>query len=96
MYTALYLDQILVDIIEAKIWYKEQNSGLEIKFAVAIENAINKILVMPTMYAPRYKNIRIAHPITFPYNIHFYINEVEKEVIFTAVVHNKRGLEFID
>ena len=66
MYTALYLDQILIDIIEAKIWYKEQNNGLEIKFAVAIENAINKILVMPTMYAARYKNIRIAHPKTFP------------------------------
>ncbi|PDS25682.1 plasmid stabilization system [Flavobacterium branchiophilum] len=64
------------------------------EFALAIESVIQKVLKMPTSYSPRYKNIRIAHPKTFPYNIHFYIDEVNKTVVFTAIVHNKRHPKF--
>lgn len=90
MYNSHYFDQVLIDITEAKVWYKEQKFGLEIEFAIAIETAIEKILKMPTSYSPRYKNIRIAHPKKFPYNIHFYIDGANETVIFTAIVHNKR------
>ncbi|WP_395061273.1 hypothetical protein [Flavobacterium sp.] len=90
MYNAYYLDAVFADIQEAKIWYKEQKEGLEIEFALAIEIAIQKILTMPSSYSPRYKNVRIAHPKTFPYNIHFYIDENNKNVVFTAIIHNKR------
>ena len=45
---------------------------------------------MPFAYSVRYKTIRIAHPKVFPYNIHFYINELEELVVITAIVHNKR------
>ena len=94
MYTAQYFDQVFTDIQEAKIWYKEQKVGLEVEFALAIETAIQKILKMPTSYSPRYKNVRIAHPKTFPYKIHFYIDEANEIVIFTAIVHNKREPKF--
>ncbi len=90
MHIAQYFDQIFTDIQEAKIWYKEQKEGLEVEFALAIETAIQKVLIMPTSYSPRYKNVRIAHPKTFPYNIHFYIDELNETVVFTAIVHNKR------
>jgi plasmid stabilization system protein ParE len=90
MYNSQYFDQVFSDIQEAKIWYKEQKEGLEVEFALAIETAIQKILKMPTSYSPRYKNVRIAHPKTFPYNIHFYIDEINEIVVFTAIVHNKR------
>jgi hypothetical protein len=90
MYNSKYFDQVFTDVQEAKIWYKEQKEGLEVEFSMAIETAIQKILKMPTSYSPRYKNIRIAHPKTFPYNIHFYIDEVNETVVFTAIVHNKR------
>jgi hypothetical protein len=45
---------------------------------------------MPSAYSPRYKNVRIAHPKTFPYNIHFYIDEANEIVVFTAIVYNGR------
>jgi mRNA-degrading endonuclease RelE of RelBE toxin-antitoxin system len=90
MYNSQYLDQVFTDIQEAKIWYKEQKEGLEVEFALAIETAIEKVLKMPTSYSTRYKNIRIAHPKIFPYNIHFYIDEVNEIVVFTAIIHNKR------
>ena len=94
MYNSQYFDQVFTDVQEAKIWYKEQKDGLEVEFALSIETAIQKVLKMPTSYSPRYKNVRIAHPKIFPYNIHFYIDEVNQTVIFTAIVHNKREPKF--
>lgn len=91
MYTAIYFDEVVLDIQKAKIWYKEQKEGLEIEFASAIEEAINSILKMPSKYAIRYKNIRISHPKKFPYNIHFYLDDEAKIVTFTAIIHNKRA-----
>jgi hypothetical protein len=91
MYNSKYFDDVFIDIQEAKIWYKEQKEGLEGEFAFAIEKAIEQILKTPSAYSTRYKNIRIAHPKKFPYNIHFYIDEDLKTVVFTAIVHNKRN-----
>ncbi len=67
---------------------------MEVEFALAIEQAIEKVLKMPTSYTPRYKKVPIAQPKTFPYNIHFYINEANNTIVFTAIVHNKRHPKF--
>ena len=91
MYNYKYFDQVFIDVQKAKIWYKEKKEGLEVEFAIAIEIAIEQVLKMPSVYSIRYKNVRIAHPKTFPYNIHFYIDESNKTIVFTAIVHNKRS-----
>jgi hypothetical protein len=90
MYTVKYFYETLIDIQNAKLWYKEQQEGLEERFALAIEEAILKIIKMPTAYSVCYRNIRIAHPKIFPFNIHFYVDDVENCVVFTGIVHNKR------
>ncbi len=90
MYTAKDFDEALTDIQDAKLWYKEQQDGLEERFAFAIEETILKVLKMPSAYAVRYRNIRIAHPKIFPFNVHFYIDENENCIVFTGIVHNKR------
>jgi mRNA-degrading endonuclease RelE of RelBE toxin-antitoxin system len=95
MWYLIYFDQVIVDVQEAKIWYKEQKEGLEVEFAFAIEKAIQQIAKMPSAYSTRYKNIRIAHPKIFPYNIHFYIDEPNKSIVFTAIVHNKRDSKVV-
>lgn len=41
-------------------------------------------------HAVRYRNVRIAHPKRFPYNIHFYIDETNLAAMITAIVHSKR------
>jgi hypothetical protein len=67
---------------------KNQKEGLEVEFA--IETALKQVLLMPSAYSPRYKNVRIANPKAFPYNIHFYIDQDAQTVVFIAIVHNKR------
>ncbi|MDR1780788.1 MAG: hypothetical protein LBR50_08685 [Tannerella sp.] len=46
---------------------------------------------MPAAYAVRYKNVRIAHTKTFPFNIHFYIDEEKRQIILIGAVHQKRN-----
>jgi len=36
-------------------------------------------------------DIRIAHTKIFPYNIHFYINQSQKQVIIIGIVHNRKN-----
>ena len=43
MYNSQYFEQVLTDVQEAKIWYKQQKEGLEVEFAMAIETAILKV-----------------------------------------------------
>lgn len=90
-YSFLFLDEVLVDIQEAKFWYKQQKAGLEISFANVVQEAISKLILSPKAYAIRYKNIRIAHTKIFPYNIHFYINQSQKQVIIIGIVHNRKN-----
>lgn len=91
IYLLQYFDEALTDIQDAKIWYKEQREGLEEDFSAIIEQTIERIVKMPTVYAVRYKNIRIAHPKRFPYNVHFYIDKSQTAVIIIAIVHNHRN-----
>ena len=90
MYKVFYLDEVLNDIITAKQWYAEQQKDLDTKFASAVKEALSGILKMPSAYAVRYKNVRVAHTKIFPYNIHFYIDETKERIVVIGIVHNKR------
>jgi hypothetical protein len=85
-----YFDEVEADVLEAKIWYKEQKAGLELEFSAEIEKAIEKIVKTPKSYSVRYKKIRIAHPKKFPFNIHFYIDELNNTVVITGIIQSKR------
>ena len=91
MYTALYLDEVESDIAVAKQWYAEQQIGLDVRFAAAVKKTVSNILEMPSSYALRYRNIRIAHTKVFPYNVHFYIDDTKEQVVIIGIVHNKRN-----
>ena len=89
-YSLLYFNDVRQDIKEAKGWYKKQKAGLEKRFAVSIKTAILQLQENPFAYAIRYKNIRIAHPKAFPYGIHFYIDDINSQIVIIAIIHSKR------
>ena len=91
MYKAFYLDEVENDVSSAKQWYAEQQEGLDTRFSIAVKEALLNVLKMPFIYAVRYKNVRIAHPKKFPYNIHFYIDKTNETVVISGIVHNKRN-----
>jgi mRNA-degrading endonuclease RelE of RelBE toxin-antitoxin system len=90
MYKVLYLDEVEKDIAMAKQWYAGQQKELDIRFAAAVKETLSNISKMPTAFAVRYRNIRIAHTKVFPYNVHFYMDETNAQVVIIGIVHNKR------
>jgi len=91
MYSAFYLDEVKNDIVSAKQWYAEQQEGLETRFVSAVKEVVANILRMPSAYAVRYRNVRIAHTKIFPYNIHFYVDEPQAQIVIIGIIHNKRN-----
>ena len=91
MYKVLYLDEVENDIVVAKQWYAEQQKGLDERFSAAVKETLSNILKMPSAYAVKYRNIRIAHTKVFPYNVHFYIEETKAQVVIIGIIHNKRN-----
>ena len=91
MYQEYYLNEVENDIAEAKRWYTEQQAGLDVKFSAAVKETVTNILKMPSGYAIRYRNVRIAHTKVFPFNIHFYIDEEKAQVVIIGIIHNKRN-----
>lgn len=90
MYKVLYLDEVENDIAKAKQWYAEQQEDLDLRFTAAVKATLASILKMPSAYAVRYKNVRIAHTKIFPYNIHFYIDDSKAQVVIIGIIHNRR------
>lgn len=90
-YAVFYLDEVKNDLLFAKQWYAREQEGLDERFVLAVKEAIANIVKMPSAYAIRYKDVRIAHTKVFPYNVHFYIDEGKKQIIITGIVHNKRS-----
>lgn len=90
-YSLFYFDEALHDIKEAKTWYHEHQSGIEKILSESIKETLNRIQKNPQLYAVCYKNIRIAHLKTFPFGIHYFINEQEHKIIIMAILHHKRN-----
>ncbi len=90
-YTIVYLVSSKLDVINAKNWYRNQQIGLDNRFATAIKCAILRLKENPFYFQLRYNNIRIAYPKTFPFGIHYYIDLAKREIIIVAIIHNKRN-----
>jgi len=90
-YSLSYFDDVRIDIQNAKAWYKQRRPGLEKRFAEAIKTALLKLKQNPLAHELKYKNIRVAHPKTFPYGIHFYIDDTQQQIVVVAIVHHRRN-----
>lgn len=66
-------------------------NGLGTRFVSAVKETAANIIKMPSAYAVKYKNVRIAHVKTFPYNIHFFIDEATQQIVIISIIHNKRS-----
>jgi hypothetical protein len=78
-----------VDLKDAILYYKLTGvKGLSKRFSQAVKAAIGQVLKNPGAYAIRYKNIRIIHTDTFPYAIHFFVEN--DSIIITAIIYNRR------
>lgn len=79
------------DILESYHWYNQQSPGLGDDFLSELENILHFIESNPNQYQIRYKNIHMAKVHSFPFCIHYTI---ENETVFIhAVLSNMRDPE---
>jgi plasmid stabilization system protein ParE len=80
-----------IDIAENIDWYNNEVPGLGNKFYNQIKSCLDRIGKNPFLYAIRYKSTRTAILKSFPFMIHYYINEESKTIIILSILHTSRS-----
>ncbi len=76
------------DIHEAFIWYEDQQQGLGLRLEQEFGQAIDSIRSNPLKTQIRYREIRVFFLPTFPFGIHFEVNQ--NEILILAFFHTSR------
>ena len=76
------------DLLEARAWYDEQETGLGAQFVTAAEITIDQIAETPLAFPRAKGETRRAILRRFPYAVYFRLHG--EDVIILAIVHGRR------
>ena len=85
---AVFRPEAVVDVVEARRWYEEQEPGLGDAFAASVEEIVNRMKSMPRMYPAAHREVRRGKLRKFPYLIYYRVYPNKLEVL--AVLHGSR------
>jgi len=88
-FSIIILEGAKIDVRESINWYKNINPILSKRFANAFNNSIKKIKENPFQYQIRYDDVRIILLKTFPYLVHFSVDN--DNIVIKAVLHTSRN-----
>ena len=91
MYRLVILPIAQKDIKEAANWYEFKQSGLGKRFTQHVRIKLNSLKKHPYNFANRYDETRTAVFDVFPFMAHYNIDEPQKLVIISAVLHTSRN-----
>ncbi len=86
--SAVFRPEAKADLLETRDWYEHQQLGLGQTFADSVDDAVDRIVAMPQMYASVFRNVRRAKLRRFPYLIYYRVLSDRIEVI--GVLHGSR------
>ena len=89
-YQLLFSAKALVDIKEARVWYNLQQKGLGNRLIADVKNVIASIKRNPYLASKKFENIRTAACKTFPYSIHYEIDEDQSMIRVVSIFHFSR------
>ena len=90
MYKSRILPLAKEDIRDAARWYNKQSQGLGKRFTSEVRDSVRYIKQNPTACNIRYDQVRTAVLKVFPFMIHYTVDEDNKTVIISAVLHTSR------
>ncbi len=93
MYKSIILPLAKEDIREAAIWYNKQQNGLGKRFTAEVRENVHFIRQNPKASYIRYNRVRTAVLNVFPFMVHYTIDEKNKTIIVSAVLHTSRNPE---
>lgn len=93
MYQSIILPPAKEDIRQAALWYNQKSQGLGRRFTAEVRDLIRFIRQNPTASNVRYDDVHTAVLNIFPYMVHYTVDEPNKTVIVSAVLHTSRNPE---
>ncbi|HBE40725.1 MAG TPA: hypothetical protein DDW27_05895 [Bacteroidales bacterium] len=89
-YKLVIKHQAFIDIQEGISWYDSRQEGLGIRFLEAIEQEYKTISLNPH-FQIRYDELRCLPMKSFPYMIHFIIDDVLRQVVILGVINTSKN-----
>lgn len=87
----LLLPDAFLDIKEILDWYNFARKGLGKKFYDSLKLKIKSISINPLSFQLSYKESRSATLDNFPFQIHYWLDELIRVVIIYAIAHTRRN-----
>jgi len=91
MYRSIILPLAKQDINEAAHWYGTKQKELGKRFTAQVSEKVKFILQNPAATALRYDGVRTVVLDVFPFMLHYSVDEDQKLVIISAVLHTSRN-----
>ena len=89
----LYHPEVYHDIQEAIDWYNQQKAGLGKRFYTTLKDHLAVLRDSPKQFSVRYKDVHCMPMRTFPYLIHYRIDEIQKIVFIEAILNTYQSPE---
>ena len=88
-YKLILLPVAKIDLEEIAAWYEVLQKNLGKRFLNAIKKEIKIVRANPYLYQVRFDKTRVALTETFPYLIHFEVDN--KKIVIKAIIHTSRN-----
>ena len=97
-YKLLFFPKALSDLEEARSWYNLhlQQKGLGKRLITDVKSVISSIKQNPYFASVKFENLRTAACKTFPYAIHYEIDEVNNIISIVSIFHFSRRPYWLD
>jgi plasmid stabilization system protein ParE len=93
MFKSIILPLAKEDIREAAKWYNKRQEGLGKRFILEVREKVQFIRKNPNASNIRYDGVRTAVLNVFPFMVHYTVDENNKTIIISAVLHTSRNIE---
>ncbi len=91
MYKVIILPVAKKDIKEAAHWYNSRQPGLGKRFTLKVKEKADFIKFEPLAIATRYDKVKTAVLDTFPFMLHYIVDEAKELIVILAVLHTSRN-----
>jgi plasmid stabilization system protein ParE len=90
-YSILFTPEANDDLTDILGWYKMQlQEDLHRRFITNISETLKALEKSPKMYSIRLKNARCAIVRRFPFNVYYWVDDMDKTVNIFALLHQSR------
>ena len=92
----IFSSRALKDLNEACLWYNYQQKALGKRLIADVKSTVVLIKKNPYFASVKYGNIRTAACHTFPYAIHYEVDETDKLIRIVSIFHFSRKPYWLD